>query len=391
MSDSRLDLEHIETRFGVELEVCVKLDSNCIHSVTENLSAINYFNNVNTNTGLNFKKKFEYFLKSMIVSSPTFEFIKANYQYFAVESGMSIYLYDMNDLFKEDMTTLKSVEYKRSSKFKTATTTEASKPFTDKEFWKMMGEYKLPLFMEDTTIVCGDSLSNEKPQGFIDDSLSFSFECITPVLSITGQVTEEKLNQVLKPFLLFFGLSKPDCFIENYSMGFHVNISMFDTMANKIITIGLPPYFNKILKEYVKAERTLYKSVRSRRPLDETNNNYYSVWAKPIYKTINNKRTNLGTELTNNDIINKLINLNQNQSLLSQFFYSKQNAIRKKSNTLLEFRLFESRASIPDLIMFTFTAISFLHNALSPQEGGSRFTRKSTNTKRKTLKRKLKK
>jgi hypothetical protein len=343
--------DHIETRFGVELEVCVKLSSECI-KIPDDYNP--------TKVRPTFKDKFQFFFKSIIETSTSYDIIREKYGGFIVydEYYGNIY-YDMFDLYHHDgvCTTMKFKLIERMDDV-------IGEPY----YKELLDEYKVPIFIEDGSIICGDSTSSRKKNGYIHDNLSFSFECITPILSIKGSVTRDKVCNELTPLLLFFGLENPNCFINNYSMGFHVNTSVFDIKEDKYSTVGSPPLFNIILKEYMKKEREIYAKVRTYRPLSNKNKNkYIAHYAQPLYQSFNQfKKENPSKR--NNNIINTLIsNEYKPETVLSypvSFITQKMRALKKKSDALLEFRLFESRNDIKVLCDFTLIALDIVHKSL---------------------------
>ena len=335
--------DDIETRFGVELEVCVKINPKCIKYDTDtNLSNLNASNSFT----LSFKDKFDIFFKSLILSSPTYNQIRDKYKYFIVKDD-AYFIYDMNDIIDKNTGNIKSKEFSD----------------TDSEY-ELLKEYKVPIFMDDASIICGDVYSYSKYDANIKDSSSFHFECITPILSINGEITKSKVCKELSPYLLFFGLYKPNCFIENYSMGFHVNASLFDKTSKKYISIASSPLLNHILKKYVEEERNLYSKVRTIKPSYHTNGPYVAHMAQPLYKNIN-KEIKKNNTISENNIINsfikkpKIIALGLEASI--PFIERKQRALKKKTNFLLEFRLFEGRNSIDTLCKFTNIALNIVH------------------------------
>jgi hypothetical protein len=230
--------------------------------------------------------------------------------------------------------------------------------------YELFKEYKVPIFMDDASITCGDINSSSKYEANITDSASFRFECITPILSINGDITKSKVCKELSPYLLFFGLHKPNCFIENFSMGFHVNASMFDIKSNKYVSIASSPLFNYILKRYVEEERSLYSKVRTLRPSNYNKNFYMSRLAQPLYRNINKELNKNSTKSVNNIIDSyikkpKIMTMGIGADL--PYIERKQRALKKKTNFLLEFRLFESRNSIETLCNFTNIALNIIH------------------------------
>jgi len=320
--------DEIETRFGVELEMCVKADALCL----------NYVDSEEDLSEVLFKDKFELFYKNIILKSSSFEYVRDKYTYIGMKSDNGYFIYNMFTPFEADGVTVKSEE------------TGPSNPKIQYFF-----DYTIPIIMEDCTIICGDYASNYEriTAGLPLDSKSMNFECITPILSFTGPSSDDKINNLLYPLLVLFGLKKPECIIMNYSMGFHVNTSLYDKTAKRYITIGTQPFLGKLLKNYIAEERDLYSMVRTMRPVHQKNNkDYSSFWAQPLYKNFNRIKSNEPTK-SNNNIRNNMTN--------KDYIDKKQRALKYKSDSLLEFRLFESSSNITTLLQYTAFAIELLH------------------------------
>jgi len=318
----------IETRFGVELEMCVNADALCLNYVGSEVDL----------SRIPFKDKFELFYKNIIRKSSSFEYVKNKYKYIGIKSDDGYFIYDMFTPFEDDGVTVKSEK------------ADPSNPKIQYFF-----DYTIPIIMQDCSIICGDagSANERRAAGLPIDSKSMNFECITPILSFTGQSSDDKIKNVLNPFLKLFGLEKPECIIMNYSMGFHVNTSLYDTAAKRYITIGTQPFLGKLLENYIAEERELYSLVRTMRPVHQKNNKYYSsFWAQPLYKNFNKRKSNEPTK-SNNNIRNNMTK--------KDYIDRKQRALKYKSDSLLEFRLFESSSDINTLLMYTGLAIELLH------------------------------
>ena len=89
------------------------------------------------------------------------------------------------------------------------------------------------------------------------------------------------------------------------------------------------------------------------RPVHQKNNKYYSsFWAQPLYKNFNKRKSNEPTK-SNNNIRNNMTK--------KDYIDRKQRALKYKSDSLLEFRLFESSSDITKLLQYTGIAIELLH------------------------------
>ena len=328
--------DEIETRFGVELEMCVNADALCLNYVGSEVDL----------SKIPFKDKFELFYKNIILKSSSFEYVRDKYTYIGMKSDYAYFIYNMFTPFEADGVTIKSEE------------TGPSNPKIQYFF-----DYTIPIIMEDCTIICGDYVSNYEKiaAGLPLDSKSMNFECITPVLSFTGQSSDDKINKLLHPLLALFGLEKPECIIMNYSMGFHVNTSLYDKTAKRYITIGTQPFLGKLLKNYIAEERDLYSMVRTMRPVHQKNNkDYSSFWAQPLYKNFNKRKGESVTAAKRGEPIKSNKNIRNNMTK-KDYIDKKQRALKYKSDSLLEFRLFESSSDIITLSMYTGIAIELLH------------------------------
>ncbi len=320
--------DSVETRFGVELEMCVKADALCLNYEGPNIDLAT----------IPFKDKFELFYKNIILKSSSFEYVKDKYTYIGIKSADGYFVYNMFTPFEADGITVKSEEV----------------PVYSQKI-QYFFDYTIPIVMEDCTIVCGDSgNTNERINaGLPPGSKSMNFECISPILSFTGPSSDDKINTVLHPILLLFGLEKPECIIINYSMGFHVNTSLYDKTEKRYVKIGTQPFLGMALKNYIAEERELYSLVRTMRPKHKANNNSYeSFWAQPLYKNFNRKKSE-APNISNNNIRNNMTN--------KSYIGRKQRALKYKSDHLLEFRLFESSSDISTLSFYTAMAIEILH------------------------------
>lgn len=330
--------ENIETRFGVELEICVKANEDCA----------NFENNIEDLSVIELKDKFELYYKNIILRSRTFEEVRDKYKYIGLKTDYGYFLYDMFTPFEADGTTVKS-EPARGDIHKL----------------KYFLDFSIPIVMDDITIICGDSGSPEEQiNAGLPTKKSMNFECITPVLSFNGTMTADKIRALLAPLLELFGVrnpedpdfsTKPECLIINYSMGYHVNTSLYDTINKQYLKIGVPPFINKLLKNYIAEERELYSLVRSMRPKSKMGNkNYTTTWALPLYKNFNLRKATTHSNKNNNAIINSMTNK-------YTYLSSKARALKYKTDYLMEFRLFESSPYMIRLLFSTEIAIELLH------------------------------
>ncbi len=375
--------ENLETRFGVEVEACIRTAPACLNF---DMAALNQLNYLNLIPGFNtFKFKFDLYYKNIIQKSKYFAALAEKYNYLVIvnrEKDDTVnYYYDMKN---PDIPGLRYDQLleRKYEEYGTAVG-DIYHPYQQiaREEVQMIVEkgldYEIPTFVDDISILCGDTkniLGKEKekvPQN------SFRFECITPILSIKGYPTKEKIHKELYPLLSLFGLDKPRCFIQNYSMGFHVNASLYDTKRDKYIAIANPPFLNTLLRNYIKTERMIYNAVRTRKPAN-AEVNYISKYARPLYRNLNTfkkvpfERLNEMNEFDNASIIrlapqaNEITNEDRIINTImtkKEYMGFKYKGLKRKSPFLLEFRLFEGDIEINRLVNHVFTALDILHKS----------------------------
>ncbi len=387
--------DHIETRFGVELETCIRVQPDCIDPMTNadiNLRA------------LSFKDKFDMYFRSILapycISNPDFA---AKYRFLGLNTSDMV---GNTMKFKSYVYNL-VVPFDESDKINSNKVTPAED--------ELIKSYSIPIFEEDSTIECGDSLMenpnspnvnntknfpyNENLGSIIKKNKSFAIECITPILSIRGQVTHEKVMEALNEMLHFYGLERPSCFIPNFSTGFHVNVSLFDTRTNMPINITYRKFYAHLLEIFSKYEETVYNSVRSRKPVTyrgELKPRWQTIWAEPISPVYNRlkqfvsdmidsqaptipiamknkmKEYALRQLLLIHDSNSRNTDVSQFQSLVHSFLRSqmknikelsgKTKSIKKKGPALLEFRLFQSERDIDLLARYVFDVINIVQD-----------------------------
>lgn len=353
--------ENLETRFGIELEACIRTTPDCINFDTnlQNILPKNF----------SFKDKFDIYYKNIITRTKYFRRLANKYEYLCIydkeKEGKTFY-YDMKNPSLPGMTEKELVD-RKNLEFRKNYGDDYNAPYRQlyylnpsteiKNIVEKARNYELPMFVDDLSIRCGDtgSLLNKEEAGIQDDK-SFRFECITPILSIKGYPTKEKIKAELYPLLSLFGLDKPQCFIQNFSMGFHVNVSLYNSKLDKYVAIAEPPFLNQLLKDYIPIEKTIYKMVRTRKPLSASQSeNYTTKFARPLYKNLNQFKMDNPT-LTETEVINTIMTG-------KEYINEKYKGIKRKTPFLLEFRLFEADNEINKLVNHVSTTLDILHRA----------------------------
>jgi hypothetical protein len=351
--------ENLETRFGVELEACIRTTPDCINFDT-NLQNI-------LPKDFTFKDRFDIYYKNIITKSRYFRGLARKYEYLYVydmEKQGKHYYYDMKNPTLPGMTEMEIVE-RKDLEFRKDYGDDYNAPYRQlyylnpsseiKNIVEKASKYELPMFVDDLSIRCGQTKSPlEREEAGITDINSFRFECITPILSIKGYPTKEKIKSVLYPLLSLFGLDKPQCFIQNFSMGFHVNVSLYNSKLNKYVAIAEPPFLNQLLKNYIPVEKTIYKLVRTRKPLGAPEN-YSTKFARPLYNNLNKFKIE-NPSLTETQIIDTLMTN-------KEYMNEKYKGIKRKTPFLLEFRLFEADNEINRLVNHVSTTLDILHRS----------------------------
>ncbi len=364
----------IQTRFGVELETCIRIDPECIPE----------FTNVDLDT-LIFKDKFDMYFKHILapfcISNPKFAI---KYKIVGVISTATTKFNDFNyNYFIYDLV----------APFNTIDGSINFHVASGEEF-KMIENYEIPRFLDDCTLQCGDTQGykinhhnpyNEEIENILQKNMSIGIECVTPILSFKGEANSQKITNELGKMLQFFGVGRKPvkCFIPNYSSGFHVNISLFDTVKNAYYNLSSSKFYAYLLEIFTIYESQYYRHIRTRKPVranKTVKKNWISTWAQPIYPEYDKARilsdqafqetlnvNNMPLSLNNqrrarSNIFREKImafNMTSGSSLLSGKFRS----IMKKNN-ILEFRLFQSDRDIHKLLDYTLTTANIVQNTL---------------------------
>ncbi len=368
--------ETLETRFGVELETCIRIDPDCIPE----------FTGVDLNKLL-FKEKFDMYFKYFLAPYCQENTEFANKYRFAgiISTATNLcsdrepeyFIYSLTEPFIiEDG--VGKINYHRASG----------------DELNMLWDYIIPIFEYDCTLECGDVQEpyigvnnpfNEEINNILVKNRSIGIECITPILSIKGKATRTKIYNALNEMLQFFGLGRKPikCFIPNFSTGFHVNMSVFDTISDKYYYLSSYKFYAYLLEIFTIYESQYYRHIRTRKPVranKTVKKNWISTWAQPIYPIYDMFRTK------SDDITQQYINslptqmsLNDQRKLRSQQFRDKIiqydlmtgsgelsgkfRSIMKKGN-VLEFRLFQSDRDINKLLEYTFMTAKIVQDSL---------------------------
>jgi hypothetical protein len=325
--------EHIEMRYGVELEICIKFDPDCLKTTIEEYG-ISLFK-----TPL--LKRFQLYFLYILVKVPIE--IRQQYPIIGLQAD-TFYIFNL----LEPINSAKEINFHAAN---------------DEEV-ELMINYKIPIFMEDPTIVCGDyDFTYESRNEYINRNTglpielnkSMGIECVSPILKFKGIPEITKIKETLLPFLRLIGLDNGKCFITNKSSGYHVNISARDTLTDKLIPITKYPLLLFILQEFVLKERRYYNSAFRVNP---------SMWSKPVYRLINEIK---GRVTNKKNLFKKLSSVNDelffnHRGHAANITYPKTSLLLDKDYSirikededypieLLEFRIFRSEKNMEILM-----------------------------------------
>jgi len=313
-------IDNIEFRFGVEIEICIRIQDGCLESPKGIPATEDFF------SGFSFYHKFIMYLNSILSkASPV---IKQRFPEIAMKDDTrQWYLYRLSDM-KETLAEYGSEEDNK------------------------IESYEVPRFEIDQSVRCGDSLDadskiiDRNTGELVQPWKSIAIECISPILKFRGVPTPEKIKEALLPYLEFIGLLKQECFMTNSSAGYHVNVSAFDLKKNKVIPLTTFPLLLFVLDEYIKKEREYYASEFRVE---------HSAFAKPLYKMTNlllEQRPNLRNNkqaffkaLTDSDFVVRFTAGPQNNKSIfprDSWITRKKYGIKVKQFEILEFRVFKS-------------------------------------------------
>lgn len=214
--------------------------------------------------------------------------------------------------------------------------------------------YKIPIFTEDVSVDCrivdtsqqnSANNKNESSEFASTRTESMAIECITPILEIEGEVTEEKVELWTNLYLALFGLYSPQCFYTNYTTGFHVNVSLADS-DGQTIRLNCESFRKFFIPEYIRYESQMYSKVRQQLKKGQT----YSSWATPLSKVQANT-------LALEDEANRV---NQEHSLF--LLQTKHWAVLLKTNSVFEFRLYGSDTDFRRLGSYVYQACHLLNH-----------------------------
>jgi len=332
-------LDNIEFHFGVEIEICIRIQEGCLEGIPTTKEFFSEFS---------FSNKFYIYLNSILSKGSLV--LKQRFPEIAMKDyNSNFFIYGLLEN-KEILVESNSEEERK------------------------IQSYKIPRFEIDESVRCGDSLDsnskiiNRNTGTLIEPWKSIAIECISPIFKIRGIPTNEKIKEALLPYLEFIGLMKQECFMTNTSAGYHVNLSAFNLQTQQIIPLTRFPLLLFVLDEYIKKEREYYASEFRGDP---------SAFARPLYVMTNlllEKRPNLRNNkqalfqaLTDPEhIVRFKAGQNNDRSIFprNSWITRKKFGIKVKPLEILEFRVFKSDKNIDVMIDNVHYSMVIVMNAL---------------------------
>jgi hypothetical protein len=345
----------IAIKYGVELEICVKLDKKCIGKDI-NTNEIIYSHRGGANTIIPLLEKPTEWID--LVNIYLYSYIKlrvqnnahlknilkkaaAKYRYIIISNTPKNknyhYIYDLN--------TLKIIHLEEPRKI------DYTKPIITTDVSVICGDYK---YLEDTDFINGYKNLNDKNIEAINNT--FHIEFVTPILTaepITGRKSMVYDLEPLKELFELIGMDKKDCYISNKSQGLHVNLSLVNKNTNKTIPLLQQFFKEEFFPKYIEWEKTAYPKYRL----------FESTYAKPLHSFITPETY---------------------ASSYSTILYNKYVSLhRKGTDGLIEVRLFASSNNYKELISRSQEAIGLLYASYEKWYNSRKETYYKKNTTRK--------
>jgi hypothetical protein len=335
-------MDNIEFRFGVEIEICIRIKEGCLESPRGIPTTREFFSE------FSFYDKFRVYLNSILSKAPPA--LKQRFPEVAMKNkDTQSFLFrfsDNKEIFVE----------------------------SNSEEERKIESYEIPRFEIDESVRCGDSLDpgsqivDRNTGDLVEPWKSIAIECISPILRLRGIPTPEKIREALLPYLEFIGLLKQECFMTNTSAGYHVNLSAFDLKKQKVLPLTKFPLLLFVLDEYIKKEREYYATEFRVDP---------SAFARPLYTMTNvllKQRPHLRTNkkaffqaLTDPSFMVRFKPGPNNAKATfpkNSWIARKKYGIKIKQYEILEFRVFKSDKRIDAMIDNVNYSMVILMNAL---------------------------
>jgi len=334
-STDKIPSTDITIKYGVELEICIKLDKKCIKRDIDTESIIYSHFTSDSDPNINTERPKEWYDLTAIFLD---EYIKKRVK---------------NDKFKH-------LVHKSQERYKfiIVTNTPKNKDYTyvyDLKKLKLIKQpgtidYTKPIITTDSSVICGDykylyderlpNINTLKKEYNITDENNightFHIEFVTPILDCNPTIGKYGISYDLSPLndlFMLIGMDKTGCYVTNMSQGFHVNLSLFNNKTGKPLPLLREFFKTQFIKNYVEWEKEAYPKYRKD----------VSKFAKPLYSLITPARPNYGySEIASN----KYVSLH-----------------RKDLQELIEIRLFAATNDYKNLLIRTKEALALLYSS----------------------------
>ena len=354
----------ITIKYGVELEICVKLDKKCIKRDVNTGSIIyTHRNNNNSEHNIDVGDPQEWYDLTAIYLD---NYIKQRSK--------------TNEQFKRLVNKMKD-----RYKFFVVTNTPKNKKYKyiydlDKlQLIKKEGtiDYRNPIITTDISVKCGDykylynerrlpTMNNIKKQYNITDDNNientFHIEFVTPILSCNPIIGKTGISYDLTPLndlFLLIGMDKQGCYVTNKSQGFHVNLSLVNNKTGKGLPLLREFFKTQFFKNYIEWEKEAYPKYRKEA----------SEYAKPLYSIMTPENNSAYSTIATN----KYVSLH-----------------RKDLPELIEVRLFAATNNYKNLVSRTREALALLYSSYNKWYSSIQSSIYTPVSKKNTTKKKIK-
>lgn len=335
-STDKIPSSDISIKYGVELEICVKLDKKCIKRDVNTGSIIYTHRDNNSEHNIDTSDPKEWYdLTSIYLDNYIKQRSKTNEQFKRLVNKM-----------------------KDKYKFFVVTNTPKNKKYKyiydlDKlQLIKKEGiiDYTNPIITTDISVKCGDYkyLYNERRIPNIntirkrfditkdnDIENTFHIEFVTPILTCNPIIGKNGISYDLSPLndlFLLIGMDKQGCYVTNKSQGFHVNLSLVNNKTGKGLPLLREFFKTQFFKNYIEWEKEAYPKYRKEE----------SEYAMPLYSIINPENNTGFAKIASN----KYVSLH-----------------RKDIPELVEVRLFAATNDYKGLVIRTKEALALLYSS----------------------------
>ena len=329
-STDKIPSTDITIKYGVELEICIKLDKKCIKRDIDTESIIYSHFTSDSEPNINTERPKEWYdLTAIFLNEYITKRVKTNNKFkLLVRKSKELY------------------------KFIIVTNTPKNKDYTyiyDLDKLKLIKQpgtidYTKPIITTDSSVICGDykylydegllNINKLKKENNIEHT--FHIEFVTPILDCNPTIGKYGISYDLSPLndlFMLIGMDKTGCYVTNMSQGFHVNLSLFNNKTGKPLPLLREFFKTQFIKNYVEWEKEAYPKYRKN----------VSKFAKPLYSLITPDKPNYGySEIASN----KYVSLH-----------------RKDLQELIEIRLFAATNDYKNLVIRTKEALALLYSS----------------------------